>query len=136
MEWTLEAILVPVSDLDRAKAFYTEKIGFAVDLDTGDKLGTGFRLVQLTPPGSGCSIHLQTGSQGMRPGSSRGLLLVVVDIDIAHTQLAKRGADIGPVGHYEGSAFVEGKGGPWNSFIRFADPDGNVWSVQEAPLDR
>ncbi|MGH3457399.1 glyoxalase superfamily protein [Aeromicrobium sp.] len=134
MEWTLEAILVPVSDLDRAKRFYSEQLGFAVDLDT--QLSDDLRLVQLTPPGSGCSIHLQTGSQGMSPGSMRGGLVVVSDIEQAHAELVGRGAEVSNVGHYEGMEFVDGKGGTWNSFIRLSDPDGNEWSVQEAPADR
>ena len=134
MEWTLEVILVPVSDLDRAKEFYSERLGFAVDLDT--ELGDETRLVQLTPPGSGCSIHLQTGSQGMTPGSQRGLILVVPDIEAAHAELVGRGAEVSNVGHYEGMEFKDGKGGTWNSFIRFSDPDGNEWSIQESPPDR
>lgn len=134
MEWTLEVILVPVSDLDRAKEFYSEKLGFAVDLDT--QLSDELRLVQLTPPGSGCSIHLQTGSHGMAPGSQRGFILVVPDIEAAHAELVGRGAEVSNVGHYEGMEFKDGKGGTWNSFIRFSDPDGNEWSIQESPPDR
>lgn len=134
MDWTLEVVLIPVSDLDRAKEFYHQRLGFAVDLDT--EIGTGVRLVQLTPPGSGCSIHLQTGNHGMAAGSLRGLILVVPDIEAAHADLVSRGADVGQVGHYEGEDFVDGKGGRWNSFIRFTDPDGNDWSIQESPPDR
>jgi catechol 2,3-dioxygenase-like lactoylglutathione lyase family enzyme len=134
MDWTLEVLTVPVSDIDRAKEFYSEQLGFVVDLDT--QISDSDRLVQLTPPGSGCSIHLRTGSEGMAPGSLRGLLLVVPDIETAHAELVARGADVGEVMHYDGTALVPGKGGPWNSFLPFSDPDGNGWSLQESPADR
>ena len=134
MEWTLEVVLVPVSDLDRAKEFYSERLRFAVDVDA--QMDDEHRLIQLTPPGSRCSIHLQTGSMGMTPGSQGSLTLVVADIDAAHAELVGRGLDVSNVGHYEGMDFVDGKGDTWNSFIRFTDPDGNEWAVQESPPDR
>ena len=134
MDWTLEVVTVPVSDIERAKEFYSEKLGFGVDLDT--QISDSVRLVQLTPPGSGCSIHLRTGSEGMEPGSLRGLIVVVPDIEAAHAELVSRGADVGEVVHYDGMALVPGKGGPWNSFLPFNDPDGNGWTLQESPADR
>jgi catechol 2,3-dioxygenase-like lactoylglutathione lyase family enzyme len=130
MEWKLEVVTIPVSDVDRAKDFYAGKVGFEVDLDT--RLGDGTRLVQLTPPGSGCSIHLNTGLDAS-PGSARGLVLVVPDIEAARTELVERGVEAGPVRHYEGADLVDGRGGEWNSFVFFGDPDGNGWVVQERP---
>ena len=131
MDWTLEVVTVPVTDVDRAKRFYHEQLGFALDLDV--PVGAGHRLVQLTPPGSGCSIHLNTGIAGPPPGSLQGLLLVVDDIDAAHAELVGRGVDATPVRHLEGNDWVEGRGGDWNAFVHFSDPDGNGWAVQERP---
>lgn len=131
MDWKLEVVTVPVSDVDRAKHFYSEQVGFAVDLDI--PLADGARFVQLTPPGSGCSIHLNTGIRSMAPGSMQGLILVVPDIDAARVELIARGVDAGPVQHYEGATLVEGRGGDWNSFVFFNDPDGNRWTLQERP---
>jgi catechol 2,3-dioxygenase-like lactoylglutathione lyase family enzyme len=131
MEWNLEAVTVPVADVDRAKRFYGEQAGFAVDLDV--PIGDGTRLVQLTPPGSSCSIHLNTGIAGPPPGSLQGLLLVVDDVDAARAELVGRGVAATPVRHMEGGEWVDGRGGPWNSFVHFNDPDGNGWAVQERP---
>ena len=109
MEWKLELVPIPVSDVDRAKAFYTEKIGFEEDLDhsTGDE----FRVVQLTPPGSGCSIAIGTGIVDTSPGSVQGLQLVVADIDAARAELLERGAEVSEDQHFDGSAWRPGGGG-------------------------
>ena len=131
MEWKLELVPIPVSDVDRAKAFYTEKVGFDEDLDrsTGDE----FRVVQLTPPGSACSIAIGTGIIDTPPGSVRGLQLVVPDIDAARAELLERGAEVSDVQHFDGSAWRPGGGGDWNSFAFFSDPDGNSWALQQRP---
>jgi catechol 2,3-dioxygenase-like lactoylglutathione lyase family enzyme len=130
VDWKLEVVPLPVADIDRAKQFYAEQLGFAVDLD--DTVGDGMRFVQLTPPGSACSVML--GAQiSTPPGSVQGLQLVVSDIDAARAQLIERGVDATPVRHYEGATLVDGRGGPWNAFVFFADPDGNTWVLQERP---
>ena len=131
MDWKLEVVPIPVADVDLAKRFYSEQVGFTLDLDTW--LGDEIRLVQLTPPGSGCSIHLSTGIVNMPPGVLEGLQLVVPDIEAARAELVERGVDAGPVQHVEGGEWVEGPGGEWNSFVFFQDPDGNGWVVQEGP---
>lgn len=132
MDWKLEVVVVPVADVDRAKQFYGEQIGFVVDHDT--RISDDVRVVQLTPPGSGCSIVVARGlGNDMEPGSIKGLQLVVTDIDAAHAQLVERGVAVSPVSHFEGATLVEGRGGRWNSFIFFKDPDGNSWAVQERP---
>ena len=131
MDWKLEVVPIPVSDVDLAKRFYSEQVGFTIDLDTW--LGDEIRLVQLTPPGSGCSIHLSTGIVNMPPGVLEGLQLVVSDIEAARAELVERGVEVGPVQHVEGGEWVEGRGGEWNSFVFFQDPDGNGWVVQEGP---
>ena len=131
MDWKLEVVPIPVSDVDRAKAFYAEKVGFNEDLDT--QISDEMRLVQLTPPGSGCSIHLSSGILDMPPGVLEGLQLVVSDIEAAHSELVERGVEAGPVQHMEGGEWVEGRGGEWNSFVFFSDPDGNGWVLQERP---
>ena len=131
MEWKLELVPIPVSDVDRAKAFYTEKVGFDEDLDrsTGDE----FRVVQLTPPGSACSIAIGTGIIDTPPGSVRGLQLVVPDIDAARAELLERGVEAGEVQHFDGREWSPGGGGDWNSFVFFSDPDGNSWTLQQSP---
>ena len=129
MDWKLEVVVVPVSDVDRAKAFYSEKVGFNVDVDT--RVGDDMRIVQLTPPGSACSITL--GPTLAAPGSLKGLQLVVSDVEAARSELAERGVDVSPVRHIEDGAWVDGPGEAWNSFIFFDDPDGNSWAVQEKP---
>jgi catechol 2,3-dioxygenase-like lactoylglutathione lyase family enzyme len=131
MDWKLEVVVVPVTDVDRAKRFYSEQVGFVVDHDT--RINDNMRVVQLTPPGSGCSIVIGVGIVDMPPGSVKGLQLVVSDIEAARAQLIERGVEVSPVQHYEGAVLVDGRGGDWNSFIFFNDPDGNGWVVQESP---
>jgi catechol 2,3-dioxygenase-like lactoylglutathione lyase family enzyme len=131
MEWKLELVPIPVSDVDRAKAFYTEKMGFEEDLD--HSTGEEFRVVQLTPPGSACSIAIGTGVVDTAPGSVQGLQLVVPDIDAARAELLERGAEVSEVQHFDGSAWRPGGGGDWNSFAFFSDPDGNGWVLQQSP---
>lgn len=131
MDWKLEVIVVPVSDVNRAKRFYSEGVGFLVDVDrqVNDKV----RIVQLTPPGSGCSITIGNGLVSSEPGSLKGLQLVVSDVAAARAGLVERGVDVSPIRHVENGVMVDGPGGDWNSFIFFNDPDGNSWAVQERP---
>jgi catechol 2,3-dioxygenase-like lactoylglutathione lyase family enzyme len=132
VDWKLELVLVPVSDVDRAKAFYSEKVGFHVDVD--HQAGDLFRVVQLTPPGSACSISFGIGITDAAPGSLRGLHLVVSDIDAARAELIGRGVNAGEIFH-----FVDGKQAPgldprradYGSYVSFEDPDGNSWVLQE-----
>ncbi len=131
MDWKLEVVVVPVSDVDRAKRFYSEQVGFNVDTDM--RLGDTFRVVQLTPPGSGCSITIGTGLGDMVPGSLKGLQLVVFDIEAARAELVERGVQVSPVQHFDDGVRADGPGGDWNSFIFFEDPDGNAWAVQQKP---
>jgi catechol 2,3-dioxygenase-like lactoylglutathione lyase family enzyme len=131
MDWKLEVVPIPVSDVDRAKRFYGEQLGFVVDLDT--RIGDDIRLVQLTPPGSACSIHLNTGLVDTRPGSAQGIQLVVSNIDEARSDLVERGVEASEVRHFADGDWVDGRGGDWNSFCFFNDPDGNGWVVQERP---
>jgi catechol 2,3-dioxygenase-like lactoylglutathione lyase family enzyme len=131
MDWKLEVVVVPVSDVDRAKRFYSEQCGFNVDVDNSQ--GEHFRVVQLTPPGSACSISIGIGLAPSEPGSLKGLQLVVSDVEAARSQLVERGVDVTPIRHVENGAWLDGKGGPWNSFVFFNDPDGNAWTVQEKP---
>ena len=136
MDWKLEVIVVPVSDVDRAKHFYSEQLGFNVDVD--NRMGENFRNVQLTPPGSACSIVIGTGLAPGEPGSLKGLQLVVTDIEAARAQLVERGVDVSPIRQIdtENGEWAEGAGGDWNSFFFFDDPDGNSWAVQQVPGDR
>jgi predicted enzyme related to lactoylglutathione lyase len=120
VDWRLELVQVPVSDVDRAKAFYTEKVGFNADHD--HRVSDQLRFVQLTPPGSGCSIALGTGLSEMPPGSVQGLQLVVPDIQAARAELVERGVDVSEVQVFD-----------WGSFVFFSDPDGNGWAVQQIP---
>ena len=120
MDWKLELITVPVADVDRAKAFYVEQVGFNADHD--HRVDENVRFVQLTPPGSGCSISIGTGLTDAAPGSVKGLQLVVDDADAARAALAARGLDVGAVTDL-----------PWGRFLFFADPDGNRWAVQQLP---
>jgi len=129
MDWKLEVVVVPVSDVDRAKAFYSEQVGFKVDVDT--QVSENFRVVQLTPPGSACSITL--GPVLAPAGSLKGLQLVVSDVEAARAELVERGVEVSNVQHIEEGAWIDGPGGDWNSFIFFSDPDGNAWTVQQAP---
>jgi predicted enzyme related to lactoylglutathione lyase len=120
VDWKLELVAVPVSDVDRAKAFYVEKAGF--DEDHDHKVSDEIRFVQLTPPGSACSIALGKGVVDTPPGSVAGLQLVVSDIEAARTELTERGVDVSEVQEF-----------PWGAFVFFSDPDGNRWSVQAIP---
>jgi predicted enzyme related to lactoylglutathione lyase len=113
-------VAIPVSDVDRAKAFYTEQIGFNADHD--HQVSDELRFVQLTPPGSACSISLGTGITDAEPGSVRGMQIVVSDINAARDELAARGVDVSDVQDF-----------PWGSFVFFSDPDGNGWAVQQIP---
>lgn len=117
-EWRLELVQVPVSDVDRAKAFYVDRVGFLAEHD--HRVSEELRFVQLTPPGSACSIALTTGAHQMRPGSVEGLQLVVEDADVARAELVGRGVEASEVQEF-----------PWGRFVFFADPDGNGWAVQE-----
>lgn len=133
MNWTLEVVVVPVADIDRAKAFYAEKLGFAVDHDT--VVSPGNRVVQLTPPGSGCSVVIGEGVVPvMPPGSLKGLQLVVPDILKAHAQLVERGVAVSEVQSVDGDAEKVSQGGSVLDnvgFVFFDDPDGNGWAVQQ-----
>lgn len=122
MNFELQLVAVPVSDVDRAKAFYTDNAGFVADHD--HRVGEGIRFVQLTPPGSACSIAIGTGlsDKDVPPGSAQGLQLVVQDVDVAHAELAGRGVDVTEIQDF-----------PWGRFVFFSDPDGNGWAVQEVP---
>jgi catechol 2,3-dioxygenase-like lactoylglutathione lyase family enzyme len=131
MDFTLELVVVPVSDVDRAKAFYADQCGFVVDVD--HQPNEDFRVVQLTPPGSACSISIGKGLAKMEPGTLQGLQLCVTDIDAARAELVGRGLDITPVRHIVDGEWLDGNGEPWNSFCFFSDPDGNGWTVQEKP---
>ena len=133
MDRKLELVVVPVADVDRAKRFYSEQVGFVVDHDT--RVSDEMRVVQLTPPGSACSIAIGTGVVATPPGSVQGLQLVVSDIEAARAHLIARGVDAGPIRHFANGAWLEGKGGDWNSFVSFNDPDGNGWVIQERPAD-
>ena len=131
MDLKLELLPVPVTDVDRAKAFYSERCGFVVDVDHSPN--EDFRIVQLTPPGSACSIMIGKGTIDTAPGSVQGVQLVVDDIVAAREELAARGVDISEVRHFENGEWSEGKGGDWNAFAFFDGPDGNGWALQERP---
>ena len=120
MDWKLELVGIPVSDVDRAKAFYTEQAGFNADHD--HKVSDEVRFVQLTPPGSACSIAIGTGMSDAAPGSVKSMQLVVADIEAARTELVERGVEVSEVQVF-----------PWGSFVFFQDPDGNGWAVQLIP---
>jgi catechol 2,3-dioxygenase-like lactoylglutathione lyase family enzyme len=121
MDWKLELVFVPVTDVDRAKAFYADRVGFHADFD--HQVNEELRFVQLTPPGSACSIAFGTGlGVDMAPGSLRSLQIVVDDVAAARKQLVEHGVNASEVD-------VQ----PWGSFVRFADPDGNTWALQELP---
>jgi catechol 2,3-dioxygenase-like lactoylglutathione lyase family enzyme len=128
----LELMLIPVSDVDRAKAFYTEKTGFKLDVD--HRAGDDFRVVQLTPPGSACSIAVGKGITDAAPGSYRGTHLVVSDIEAARAQLLERGVEVSEIRHLESGGWLPGthpEHGDYESFADFRDPDGNSWVLQE-----
>ena len=118
MDWKLELVIIPVSDIDRAKAFYTDKAGFNADHD--HTVSDEIRFVQLTPPGSACSIAIGKGITDAAPGSVVGLQMVVPDIEAAHDELVKRGAEVSEIQELA-----------WGRFLFFADPDGNKWAVQQ-----
>ena len=120
MDWKLELVAVPVSDVDRAKTFYTEQAGFNADHD--HRVSEDLRFVQLTPPGSACSITIGTRITDATPGSVKGLQLVVSDIEAARAELAGRGVEVSDVQDF-----------PWGRFVFFSDPDGNAWAVQQIP---
>ncbi|HYI74865.1 MAG TPA: glyoxalase superfamily protein [Gaiellaceae bacterium] len=120
MEWKLELVAIPVSDVDRAKEFYVEQAGFVADHD--HEMSDDIRFVQLTPPGSACSIAIGKGVTDAPPGSVVGMQMVVSDIHAAQAALAGRGVEVGEVQVF-----------PWGSFVFFSDPDGNKWAVQQLP---
>ena len=120
MDWKLELVAVPVSDVDRAKAFYVDQVGFVADVD--QTVSDELRFVQLTPPGSACSIAFGRGIVDSAPGSLKGVQLVVADADAARAELIERGVDASDVHEF-----------PWGRFVYFSDPDGNEWSVQQLP---
>jgi catechol 2,3-dioxygenase-like lactoylglutathione lyase family enzyme len=134
MNWTIEVVLLPVTDVDRAKAFYSEQLGFNVDVD--HEASDVFRVVQLTPPGSNCSISLGIGITDAAPGSVRGIHLVVPDIEQAHAQLVERGVDVSPIQHFEDGQLAPGPDPDrrdFGTYVFFSDPDGNTWAIQEVP---
>ncbi len=120
MDWKIELVAIPVSDVDRAKAFYVDQVGFNDDHDY--VINENLRFVQLTPPGSACSIVLGTGITEMAPGSQKGVQIVVQDADAARDELRSRGVDASEVDEQ-----------PWGRFVFFADPDGNTWALQQLP---
>jgi catechol 2,3-dioxygenase-like lactoylglutathione lyase family enzyme len=132
MNWTLEVVAVPVSDVDRAKHFYADQVGFAVDHET--TIGDGGRFVQLTPPGSGCSIVIGAPGLEMAPGSLQGLQLVVPDLPAAHAQLVERGVEASEIQVFDEDSFRPSREGDDLDnvgFVYFKDPDGNSWGVQQ-----
>jgi predicted enzyme related to lactoylglutathione lyase len=118
MDWKLELVAVPVSDVDRAKAFYTEQVGFVADHD--HRVSDEVRFVQLTPPGSACSISIGTGLTTQEPGTAQGLQIVVDDAAAARAELLERGVEVSEVQEF-----------PWGIFVFFKDPDGNAWALQQ-----
>ena len=132
MDMKLELLLLPVADVDRAKTFYAEKAGFNVDVD--HQPSDEFRIVQLTPPGSACSITIGKGLSVAAPGSVRGMHLMVGDIEAARAELVGRGVEVSDVRHLEAGAWVPGpdpERSDYGSFADFSDPDGNTWVLQE-----
>lgn len=132
MDYTLELVIVPVSDVDRAKTFYTEQAGF--DLHVDHRAGDDFRVVQLSPPGSACAIAIGNGISDMTPGSLKGLHLMVTDIVAARDELAGRGVDVVNLRHLKDGAWADGphpERADYNTFAEFRDPDGNLWLLQE-----
>jgi catechol 2,3-dioxygenase-like lactoylglutathione lyase family enzyme len=132
MDLKIEVILIPVTDVDRAKAFYADQLGFNVDVD--HKAGEDFRVVQLTPPGSACSISIGKGITDAEPGSVRGIHIVVKDIEAAHAQLSEAGVEVSPVQHFENGQLTPGPDpahSDYGSYVFFSDPDGNTWALQE-----
>src|ERR1700730_16203483 len=120
MDWKIELVAIPVTDVDRAKAFYVDQVGFHADHD--HQVNEQLRFVQLTPPGSACSVVLGTGITEMPPGSQKGVQMVVADATAAREELISRGVQASDVEVL-----------PWGSFVRFSDPDGNTWALQQPP---
>ena len=120
MDWKIELVAIPVADVDRAKAFYTDQVGFHADHD--HQVNENLRFVQLTPPGSACSVVLGTGVTEMPPGSQKGVQIVIDDAEAARKQLVDNGVEPSEVDEL-----------PWGRFVYFSDPDGNTWSLQELP---
>lgn len=120
MDWKIELVAIPVTDVDRAKAFYVDQVGFTADHD--HQVNEDLRFVQLTPPGSACSVVLGTGVTQMQPGSQKGVQIVVGDVEAARHELVGRGVSASDVAVT-----------PWGSFVTFSDPDGNTWSLQQVP---
>ena len=120
MDWKLELVAIPVADVDRAKRFYVDQVGFHADHD--HRVSDDLRFVQLTPPGSACSIALGTGISDAPPGSVKGLQLVVSDVEAARAELVERGVEVSEVQKFD-----------WGAFVFFSDPDGNGWAVQQIP---
>ncbi len=120
MDWKIELVGIPVSDVERAKTFYTEQVGFVLDHD--HQVSDDLRFIQLTPPGSACSITIGVGVIDTPPGSVQGVQMVVSDIQAAHDELASRGVEVSDVQHFD-----------WGDFVFFSDPDGNGWAVQQIP---
>jgi catechol 2,3-dioxygenase-like lactoylglutathione lyase family enzyme len=120
MDWKIELVAIPVSDVDQAKAFYVDQVGFNADHD--HQVNENLRFVQLTPPGSACSVVMGVGITEMAPGSQRGVQMVVADVAAARQQLVEKGVQASEID-------VQ----PWGSFVRFADPDGNTWALQQLP---
>jgi predicted enzyme related to lactoylglutathione lyase len=118
MDWKIELVAIPVTDVDRAISFYVDQVGFVLDHD--HRVDGGIRFVQLTPPGSACSVVLGTGITEMAPGSQKGVQIVITDAEAAHAQLTAAGVEASDVSEL-----------PWGRFVFFADPDGNTWSLQE-----
>lgn len=120
MDWKIELVAIPVTDVDRAKSFYVDQVGFHADHD--HRVSDELRFVQLTPPGSACSVVLGTGITEMPPGSQKGVQMVVDDVETARRELIARGVQASEVD-------VQ----PWGSFVTFSDPDGNTWALQQLP---
>jgi predicted enzyme related to lactoylglutathione lyase len=120
MDWKIELVAIPVTDVDRAKAFYVDQVGFNADHD--HRVTDGLRFVQLTPPGSACSIVLGEGVTEMAPGSQKGVQVVIADAEAARRQLVANGVEASEVDKQ-----------PWGWFVYFSDPDGNTWALQQMP---
>jgi catechol 2,3-dioxygenase-like lactoylglutathione lyase family enzyme len=132
VDYKLELVFVPVADVDRAKTFYTEKVGFNLDID--HRAGDDFRVVQMTPPGSACSISIGVGITDAAPGSYQGTHLIVFDIEAARAELVERGVDVSEIRHMGPSGWETGpdpERRDYGSFADFSDPDGNTWVLQE-----
>ena len=137
MDFKLELVLLPVSDIDRAKAFYTQQVGFGLDVDVQPT--EEFRVVQMTPPGSACSITIGKGITDAEPGSVRGTHLVVKDIEAARAELTERGVEVSEIRHMGPDGWIPGpdpEHADYNSFADFRDPDGNSWVLQEVPVGK